>query len=157
MITTSILGHYEATMDQKGRFLLPAAFKKQLPEEDTVKYVINVGLDNCLNLFTLKVWQPFYEKISALDDFDENERPVKRFFLSSPSYVEPDSAGRLLIPSHLKLYAGLEKEMVLHWAGDKLEIWDSNKYKEFFDSFSQKTMSSMVHKVFGKKSSNPLD
>ena len=27
------LGEYEATLDAKGRFLLPAGFKKQLPEE----------------------------------------------------------------------------------------------------------------------------
>ena len=148
---TGILGHYEATLDQKGRFLLPAGFKKQLPEEETSRFVLNVGLDNCLHLFTLKVWQPFYERINALDDLDENERPVKRFFLSNPGYVEPDSAGRLLIPAHLKAYAGLDRDLVLHWAGDKLEIWDSNKYKEFFDSFTPKTMSAMVHTVFGKK------
>ena len=29
-----ILGEYQATLDSKGRFLLPAAFKKQLSEEE---------------------------------------------------------------------------------------------------------------------------
>ncbi|MEJ7672187.1 MAG: MraZ N-terminal domain-containing protein [Chitinophagaceae bacterium] len=29
---TGFIGEYESTLDAKGRFLLPAAFKKQLPE-----------------------------------------------------------------------------------------------------------------------------
>jgi MraZ protein len=146
-----ILGEYEATLDAKGRFLLPVGFKKQLPEEDTTRFVMNRGMDGCLTLFTIKSWEPFYAKMNALDELDEDERPVKRFFLGGPTYVEPDSAGRLLVPAHLKAYAGLQKDLVLHWAGDKLEIWDSNKYNEFFDSITPKTLSTMVHKVFGKK------
>ncbi len=40
-----ILGEYEATLDAKGRFLLPVGFKKQLPEEDTTRFVMNRGMD----------------------------------------------------------------------------------------------------------------
>ena len=31
------LGEYEATIDSKGRFLLPVGFKKQLPEEGGIQ------------------------------------------------------------------------------------------------------------------------
>ncbi|MFN9110733.1 MAG: division/cell wall cluster transcriptional repressor MraZ, partial [Bacteroidota bacterium] len=34
------LGEYEVTIDAKGRFLLPAGFKKQVPEEWGGQYVI---------------------------------------------------------------------------------------------------------------------
>ena len=37
------LGEYEATLDSKGRFLLPVGFKKQLPEDGTAQFVINRG------------------------------------------------------------------------------------------------------------------
>ena len=39
------LGEYEATLDAKGRFLLPAGFKKQLPEEGATHFIINRGFE----------------------------------------------------------------------------------------------------------------
>ncbi len=144
-----ILGEYQATLDSKGRFLLPAAFKKQLSEEEGTRFVFNRGLDNCVTLFTLKNWEAFAAKIRTLNDFNEEERPVRRFFLNGAAYVEPDTAGRLLVPQHLKEHAGLQKDLVMHWADDKLEIWDSNKYKQLFDSISPEALSKMVHKVLG--------
>ncbi len=41
------IGEYEATLDAKGRFLLPAGFKKQLPEEAGNQFVINRGFEKC--------------------------------------------------------------------------------------------------------------
>ena len=49
-----VLGEYQATLDAKGRFLLPAAFKKQLSEEEGSRFVFNRGLDNCVTLFTIE-------------------------------------------------------------------------------------------------------
>ena len=37
------LGEYEATLDSKGRFLLPAGIKKQLPEGVQPILVVNRG------------------------------------------------------------------------------------------------------------------
>ena len=146
-----ILGEYQATLDSKGRFLLPAAFKKQLSEEEGTRFVMNRGLDNCVTLFTLKNWEAFSAKIRTLNDFNEEERPVRRFFLNGAAYVEPDSAGRLLVPPHLKEHAALQKDLVMHWADDKLEIWDSNKYKQLFESFSPEAYSGLANEVMNKK------
>ena len=44
------LGEYEATIDSKGRFLLPAGLKKQLPLEGGEQFVINRGFEKCLTL-----------------------------------------------------------------------------------------------------------
>ena len=63
--------------------------------------------------------------------------------------VEPDSAGRLLLPPALKEYAALQKDIVLVPAGNKMEIWDSAKYKEFFDSFSPESFSDLASVVMG--------
>jgi len=150
---TGFLGEYEATLDTKGRFLLPAGFKKQLPEEEAAKFVINRGLDKCLILYPLKTWEPLFAKITGLNEFDPEERNFRRSFLNGSTYVEPDAAGRILLPPNLKLYAGLEKDIVLLATGDKIEIWDSNKYKQLFDSISSETLSDLGKKVlgFGKK------
>jgi len=143
------LGEFEATLDAKGRFLLPAGFKKQLPDVEAAKFIINRGFEKCLALFPLKNWEPLFAKIAGLNEFDPKQREFRRAFLNGATYVEPDSAGRILIPPNLKIYAELEKDLVLMATGDKMEIWDSNKYKKFFDSISSDALSDLGRDVLG--------
>jgi MraZ protein len=147
---TGFLGEFEATLDAKGRFLLPAGFKKQLPEEDKNRFVINRGFEKCLSLYPLKNWEPLFADIEKLNDFDPKAREFRRYFLNGATFVEPDSAGRLLVPPNLKEYAALQKDIVLVAAVNKIEIWDSNKYKQFFDSFSPEAFSSLAKDVMTK-------
>ena len=152
---TGFLGEFEATLDAKGRFLLPAGFKKQLPEEETVRFVINRGFEKCLALYPMKTWEPLFAKITGLNEFDPKQREFRRAFLNGATYVEPDSAGRILLPPNLKLYAELQKDIVLMATGDKIEIWDSNKYKQFFDSISSDALSDLGKDVMGGDKNDP--
>jgi MraZ protein len=146
---TGFLGEYEATLDVKGRFLLPAGLKNQLPEEERGKYVINRGFEKCLALYPMKTWEPLFAKITGLNEFDPKQREFRRAFLNGATYVEPDTAGRILLPPNLKLYADMTKDIVLMATGDKIEIWDSNKYKQFFDSISSDALSDLGSQVLG--------
>ena len=148
-----LLGEFEATLDAKGRFLLPAGFKKQLAEEETGRYVINRGFEKCLALYPMKTWEPLFAKINGLNEFDPKQREFRRAFLNGATYVEPDTAGRILLPPSLKVYAELQKDIVLMATGDKIEIWDSNKYKQFFDSISSDALSDLGKDVLGGKES----
>jgi MraZ protein len=146
----SFLGEYEATLDAKGRFLLPAGFKRQLPEGESTRFVINRGFEKCLSLYPMQSWQPLYDQISSLNDFDPKVREFRRYFLNGAIEVEPDSAGRILIPQNLKDYAGLGKDLVLAAAVNKIEIWDKEKYQKFFESYSPDDFSSLAQSVMVK-------
>jgi MraZ protein len=149
LILIDFLGEFEATLDPKGRFLLPAGIKKQLPEEESLHFVINRGFEKCLCLYPVKIWNSMYARIRALNDFDLATRAFRRNFLNGATRVELDSAGRLLVPPNLKVHAELQKDIVLASAGDKIEIWDSNKYKQFFDSYSPEAYSMLAQQVMG--------
>jgi MraZ protein len=148
---TGFLGEFEATLDAKGRFLLPAGFKKQLTDEEPHRFVINRGFEKCLSLYPIKNWEEQYQDISKLSDFDPQDREFKRYFLNGATIVEPDSAGRILVPPNLKQHADLDKDIVLMAMGNKLEIWDSKNHKQFFDSFSQDKFSNLAKNVMVKK------
>ncbi len=141
------LGEYEATLDSKGRFLLPAGFKKQLKEEDPTQFVMSRGFEKCLTLYPIKNWEPIFSELSKLNDFDPKVREFRRYFLNGAITVELDSAGRLLVPPNLKEHAGLEKDIVLVAAMNKIEIWDQNKYQQFFESFSPESFSQLAQQV----------
>lgn len=147
----SFLGEYEATLDAKGRFLLPAGFKRQLPEGESTRFVINRGFEKCLSLYPMQSWQPLYDQISSLNDFDPKVREFRRYFLNGAIEVEPDTAGRILVPQNLKDYAGLGKDLVLAAAVNKIEIWDKEKYQKFFESYSPDDFSSLAQSVMVQK------
>jgi len=141
------LGEYEATLDAKGRFLLPAGFKKQLQEEAGNQFVINRGFEKCLTLYPMKSWEPIFSELSKLNDFDPKVREFRRYFLNGAVTVELDTASRLLVPPNLKEHASLEKDIVLVAAMNKIEIWDKNKYQQFFESFSPESFSQLAQQV----------
>ena len=144
----TFLGEYEATLDIKGRFLLPGGLKKQFPEGDE-KFVISRGFEKCLNMYPLKTWEAIVERLSKLNDFDPKVRQFKLFFLGGATSVELDNAGRLLLPQLLKEYAGLTKEIILASNVDKINIWEAGKYKQFFEEFSSDDFSNLAQDVMG--------
>jgi MraZ protein len=141
------LGEYEATLDAKGRFLLPVGFKKQLSEESGSQFVISRGFEKCLTLYPIKNWEPIFSELSKLNDFDPKVREFRRYFLNGATTVELDTASRLLVPPNLKEHASLEKDIVLVAAMNKIEIWDKNKYQQFFESFSPESFSQLAQQV----------
>ena len=145
------LGEYEATLDPKGRFLLPAALKKQIAEEGNDQFIINRGFEKCLSLYPSKNWEPIFNEVSKLNDFDPKVRAFRRYFLNGATMMELDSAGRLLVPPNLKEHAGLEKDIVLVSAVNKIEIWDKIKYQQFFETFSPEAFSDLANEVMNGK------
>jgi MraZ protein len=95
----------------------------------------------------MKSWEPLFADISKLNEFDPKVREFRRYFLNGATIVEPDSAGRLLVPPNLKEHGGLQKDIVLVAAVNKIEIWDSNKYHQLFDSFSAEDFSRLAKDV----------
>lgn len=146
----SFLGEFEATVDAKGRFLLPVGFKRQLPEGEATSFVINRGFEKCLTLYPIQSWKPLYDQISVLNDFDPKVREFRRYFLNGATNIEIDVAGRILIPPNLKEYAGLGKDIVLAAAVNKIEIWDKEKHTQLFESQSPENFSKLAQSVMVK-------
>ncbi len=130
---------------------MSSALKKQTGEEEA-SFVINRGFEKCLGLYPMKSWEPIFEKVSTLNDFDPKVRSFRRYFLNGATMTELDSAGRLLIPQNLKEWAGLEKDIVLVTAVNKIEIWDKIKYQQFFETFSPDAFSGLANEVMNGKS-----
>ena len=97
----------------------------------------------------MQSWQPIFEKISRLNDFDPKVREFRRIFLNGATIVDSDTAGRLLVPKNLLDYAGLGKDIVLVSAVNKIEVWDKVKYQQFFDNHSAESFSDLAQKVMG--------
>ena len=104
---TGFLGEFEATLDAKGRFLLPAGLKKQLPEGEGNLFVINRGFEQCLALYPIKSWEPLFAEINKLNEFDPKARQFRRHFLNVETNVEPDCDGRFIVQTVVSTISSL--------------------------------------------------
>lgn len=120
------MGEYNHSVDVKGRLIMPAKFREQLGDE----FVVTKGLDKCLYVYTNEDWKNFEEQISVLPITNKDARQFARFFLAGAAGCEVDKQGRILLPSVLREYAGLDKEVVLIGVSKRIEIWNRDRYME---------------------------
>lgn len=120
------MSEYSHSIDAKGRVIIPAKFREELGET----FVVTQGLDGCLFAFPNSEWQEFEEKLKALPMANRDARKFVRFFLAGAALAEVDKQGRILIPSVLREFAALEKDVVLVGVGTRVEIWDKKRWEE---------------------------
>ncbi len=118
------MGEYNHTIDAKGRLIIPSKFRESLGEG----FVITKGLDGCLFAYDNQEWNAFEEKLRALPLSRKDNRQFARFFLAGAAEVEVDKQGRILIPSNLREFAGLLKDVVLVGVASRVEIWSKEKW-----------------------------
>jgi MraZ protein len=119
------LGRFEHSVDSKGRVAVPARFRDRLSGE----LIMTRGNDGCLYLFTEQSWEPLAAKLNALPTGDEDARNLRRAVFSSAEPVELDKQGRVIIPDHLRQYAGISGDVSIIGLGEYIEIWDTQSWK----------------------------
>ena len=65
------------------------------------------------------------------------ERAFKRIFLSAACEAETDSQGRILIPQHLKDYAGITRDVVILGVLHHVEIWAKTLWTQYHQKARQ--------------------
>ena len=126
----NVLGTYEAKVDPKGRFMLPAPYKTQLGEEAQKGFVIKRSIfKKCLELFTMEQWNQESAMVSKLNMFKKRNAEFVTKFMAGVKPVELDGNGRLLLPKDLLNYGGISKQIVLTSVVNRIEIWDKEAYE----------------------------
>ncbi|WP_030013935.1 MULTISPECIES: division/cell wall cluster transcriptional repressor MraZ [Micrococcales] len=121
------LGTYSPRLDDKGRLILPAKFRDELSEG----LVLTRGQERCLYVFSETEFGRVHEQMRQAPISSKQARDYIRVFLSGASDEVPDKQGRVTIPSSLREYAGLEKELAVIGAGTRAEIWDAEAWNEY--------------------------
>lgn len=129
-------GRHHLKMDQKGRFRLPATF---LVEANDESFMITNSLykgEKCLDLYTQAAWDEFEVKMSELPMLDAHVQAFQRFYISSAQPLSKDAQERLLIPTQLREFAGLETQVVAIGMGHKIELWSEISWNKIFSDIA---------------------
>ena len=91
--------------------------------------VLTAGLDRCLVAYPIAEWTAFETRLSQLPQFDPAVMKIKRLYVSGAEDVEIDKLGRVLIPSSLRDYAELSREVIWAGMGQHIELWDNARFE----------------------------
>lgn len=122
-----LIGEYQHSIDPKKRLAVPSKFRGELKN----KVVVTRGLDKCLFIYPMKVWEALANKLGTLPVGEAATRSFIRLMLAGATDVDVDKQGRILIPDYLKAYAGLHKNVIVAGVYNRLEIWDEKKWEAY--------------------------
>jgi MraZ protein len=117
----SYLGSFIHSLDEKGRVSMPAVFRRGTAE---FRFVLAQVNEPALTLYPEATWTGVEERLREL----VRRKPATRLWvldkMANAVEVVPDSQGRILIPSRLQEAAGLDGQVQLIGAIDRIELWN---------------------------------
>jgi MraZ protein len=123
-------GSATLNLDSKGRLAVPTRHRDFLLSYCGGRLIVTADPSKCLLIYPLPDWEPIEKKLNSLSSFNPQTRSLQRLLVGNASDVELDSAGRILVPTSLRQFAGLEKSVVLAGQGNKFEVWDEEKWQQ---------------------------
>ncbi|SDC35296.1 MULTISPECIES: division/cell wall cluster transcriptional repressor MraZ [unclassified Candidatus Frackibacter] len=119
-----LMGEYIHSMDSKGRIIIPAKFRKELGED----FVATRGLDDCLFVYPMDEWEILEKKLKSLPLTRKDARAFVRFFFSGATECQLDKQGRISIPTNLREFGDLQKEVVIIGVSNRVELWSKERW-----------------------------
>ncbi|MDQ2866542.1 MAG: division/cell wall cluster transcriptional repressor MraZ [Candidatus Eremiobacteraeota bacterium] len=120
-------GSVEHALDDKARLIVPARFRERLG----AGFVLTIAQpDPCLALYPSITWAEVCSRLEEAPRKDERFRRLVRYLFAHTEEVACDAQGRLVIPSALRGYAGIEREVTSIGALTRVEIWAKERYAD---------------------------
>ena len=129
-------GTFDHSLDAKHRLTIPAKFRASLADGVVLapSPEIEAGAPRTVAVWTPEGYDEFTRAVlSGLNPSEPRARELKRFYFNASFDTELDAANRVMIPSNLMGYAGLDKEVVVTGSGEGLEVWDRARHARNFE------------------------
>lgn len=123
-------GETAITIDDKGRLAVPTAYRELVTAACASRLVLtyNPFEHGCLWLFPQSEWEKVRDQVNALPSVKAVHRNLQMKLVGAAAHVEPDSAGRILLPASQRGATGIEKRAVLLGMGNKFEVWSEQAH-----------------------------
>ncbi len=124
-------------LDAKGRLAVPSRHRDDLLSQCEGRLIVTADPSRCLLVYPFPEWEPIEKKLNSLSSFNPQIRSLQRYLVGNASDTEMDGAGRILVPPHLRRFAGLEKSVVLVGQGKKFELWNEDTWNQMMDAATE--------------------
>jgi MraZ protein len=126
--TRTFIGKFYCTLDDKGRLMIPAKFRRLFPDEKITSLIISKAKEKCLRLFDPEQFDTIIAKLGALEDGPE-KRNLIRFYSTESEQIKVDGAGRIAIPGEYLETIDNAKNLAVVGALTHMEVWKQDDYQ----------------------------
>lgn len=136
-------GRFKHAIDLKGRLSIPASFRDELTGEHKNRLVVtNFAIEGkkCLEVYPVDEWSRLLEEVRKKRRFDQRMFMFQNYYIAAAQECELDAHGRILIPTDLREYAHLRREVTLVSALEKFRIWDQEVWNQVFSEAEEKLL-----------------
>lgn len=144
-----LIGEFECKLDSKGRMVVPASLKRQLPDVERLGLVVNRGFEKNLVIYTREEWNKKMAQLSSLNQYNPKTRNFIRMFMRGATELTLDAAGRVLLPKSLLEYANIQGEVFLQCQMDQIEVWAKEEYEALMEAGFDEGFSELAQEVMG--------
>ena len=128
------LGKYQPNLTDGSRLALPKKLREQILGDEVV---LSRGFEKCIFVYDKQDWINESQKQVDNPITDLRTRDMRRYMFAGASDSKLDSQGRIVVPTNLLTYAGLEKNITVIGAGDHIEIWNTENWNSYFDNVQE--------------------
>ena len=125
----TFIGKFYCTLDEKGRLMIPAKFRRLFPDEEIKSLIISRAKEKCLRLFDPDRFDAIIAKLGALED-GPVKRNLIRFYSTESEQIKVDGAGRIAIPGEYIAVIDNAKDLVVVGALTHMEVWKQEDYEK---------------------------
>jgi MraZ protein len=137
------IGQERHSIDEKGRLLIPARFRRRLlcrergaenvpVRQEAVFYVMKAD-DGSLELYEPEIWNEKEKQLLKLSDFNPEERLLTTMIYARLEYAELDRSGRIALSRDLLAHTGITREAVIIGANTKMIIWEPERLSRLLE------------------------
>lgn len=122
------VGEYQHALDDKGRVVLPAAFRASVAERGYI-----AGLGECIGLWDEGGFQRVTDRWREALQAGDLDMRTFRLLTTSVQEVRLDSAGRITLPRRLLDDLGFGRDVRIIGVLDRIELWDEQRFQADHD------------------------
>lgn len=115
-------GTFEHSLDNAGRLIVPSKLRDKLG----TAFYLAVGVKENLTLYPMETWNKLKERVSQLTT---SQAAAMDVFFASAQLCEADKQWRIQVPSYLKDYAKIDRDVVVTGNNDRAQIWSADNWK----------------------------
>jgi MraZ protein len=119
-------GTYFPKLDDKGRLTLPAKYREHFADGVVVTRV----QEGCLAVYDVETFDSLDARFEARATSEADVRAYQRWLNSGSHDDVPDRQGRITLPAPLRAFAGLDHDVVVLGAGDRVEVWEPERWAQ---------------------------
>jgi MraZ protein len=125
-VVAGFVGRYEHSLDTKGRVILPVKFRAPFEHGG----YLTQHWEGCLALWTPSEFERQTDTKLEESVEGQSQRNRARVWAANSQDVEIDRQGRMPISAYLRSFAGLESEVLVLGAIDRIELWNPAAWEQ---------------------------